>query len=606
MDQTPRDAQNDSNNVPLYDGDGETVQVQYRRCSVEPQQVGTYGHRGARVEQRRQPLGRSEELRQAQEERYQNSQYNNDRSRYGGDPYSRRAPYQADDEPPKKTKKRKNKKKKSVASRIGWGFVILLCLLCIGTMGLFVAPQLLGVQFATLPNYAFANGMVISLDADTYSQYRSLRQYMNSGTIYSGVTIDGVDVGGMTKDEATLAVSRVSATEGSSFQITVNVDGQSWSIDSSNVPMTRNIQEMVDKAYAYGRSNTTSIRGTGITPFQERINEVSALQANPVNLTTTITYDRDTIRTMTESIAASINCDPVNASVASFDFSTKTFTFNSDTSGAYVSATDIYDQVIACLDAGDNHATIDVEVEILLAETTKAELMNSFRKVSSYTTQTTKNANRNTNIRLSAEAINGITVQPGETFSFNEATGQRTEEKGYKAAAAISGGQSKDEIGGGVCQTSSTLFNAVARANLEIVYRSPHAWPSSYVEKGMDATVNWPNLDFKFRNDTDWPIFIVAWYENREVTVEIYGMSLGEGITIDLESEVTKTIQAPEGIKYVQNTDLPAGTSQKTVSARKGYEVNTYKVWYQNGKEISRELLCTSTYKAYQETVEYN
>ncbi len=606
MDQTPRDAQNDSNNVPLYDGDGETVQVQYRRRSVEPQQVGTYGHRGARVEQRRQPLGRSEELRQAQEERYQNSQYNNDRSLYGGDPYSRRAPYQADDEPPKKTKKRKNKKKKSVASRIGWGFVILLCLLCIGTMGLFVAPQLLGVQFATLPNYAFANGMVISLDADTYSQYRSLRQYMNSGTIYSGVTIDGVDVGGMTKDEATLAVSRVSATEGSSFQITVNVDGQSWSIDSSNVPMTRNIQEMVDKAYAYGRSNTTSIRGTGITPFQERINEVSALQANPVNLTTAITYDRDTIRTMTESIAASINCDPVNASVASFDFSTKTFTFNSDTSGAYVSATDIYDQVIACLDAGDNHATIDVEVEILLAETTKAELMNSFRKVSSYTTQTTKNANRNTNIRLSAEAINGITVQPGETFSFNEATGQRTEEKGYKAAAAISGGQSKDEIGGGVCQTSSTLFNAVARANLEIVYRSPHAWPSSYVEKGMDATVNWPNLDFKFRNDTDWPIFIVAWYENREVTVEIYGMSLGEGITIDLESEVTKTIQAPEGIKYVQNTDLPAGTSQKTVSARKGYEVNTYKVWYQNGKEISRELLCTSTYKAYQETVEYN
>ena len=157
-----------------------------------------------------------------------------------------------------------------------------------------------------------------------------------------------------------------------------------------------------------------------------------------------------------------------------------------------------------------------------------------------------------------------------------------------------------------MCQTSSTLFNAVARANLEIVYRSPHAWPSSYVEKGMDATVNWPNLDFKFRNDTDWPIFIVAWYENREVTVEIYGMSLGEGITIDLESEVTKTIQAPEGIKYVQNTDLPAGTSQKTVSARKGYEVNTYKVWYQNGKEISRELLCTSTYKAYQETVEYN
>ncbi len=582
MEQTPRDAQMRNNNVPLYDGDGETVRVQYRRRVN--QQVNAYGgHRGARVE--RQPLGRSEELRQAQENRYREN-----------DPMQ--------DEPPRKN--RKHKKKKSVASRIGWGFVILLCLLCIGTMGLFVAPQLLGIQFTTLPNYAFANGTLISLDQDHYSQYRSLRQYMNTGTIYHGVIIDGVDVGGMTKDEAVMAVSRVSATEGSSFQITVNVDGQTWSIDSGNVPMTRNIQEMVDKAYAYGRSNTTSIRGTGTTPFQERVNTIAALQADPVNLTTAITYDRDTIRTMTETIAASINCEPVNASVASFDFSSKSFTFNADTPGAYVSATDIYDQVIACLDAGDNHATIDVEVETLLAETTKAELMNSFRKVSSYTTSTTSNSNRNNNIRLSANAINGVTVQPGETFSFNETTGQRTEDKGYKAAAAISGGQSVDEIGGGVCQTSSTLFNAVARANLEIVYRSPHAWPSSYVEKGMDATVNWPNLDFKFRNNTDWPIFIVAWYESRKVTVEIYGMSLGEGITIDLESEVTKTIQAPEGIKYVQNTSLPQGTSKKTVSARKGYEVSTYQVWYQNGKEFKRELLCTSTYKAYQETVEYN
>lgn len=243
---------------------------------------------------------------------------------------------------------------------------------------------------------------------------------------------------------------------------------------------------------------------------------------------------------------------------------------------------------------------------MVLAEVTKVELMNRFRLVASYTTETTSNRNRNHNIELSAAAINGQTVMPGETFSFNRATGERTAAKGYREADAISGGQSVPEIGGGVCQTSSTLFNAVARANLEIVSRSPHAWPSSYVEKGMDATVNWPGLDFTFRNNTEWPIFIVSYYKNRKVTVEIYGMSLAEGQTIELESQVVRTYEAPSGIKWVQDPSLQPGESKTTVKARKGYEVETYKVWYQNGKEVRREKLCNSTYKAYQETVEYN
>ena len=149
-------------------------------------------------------------------------------------------------------------------------------------------------------------------------------------------------------------------------------------------------------------------------------------------------------------------------------------------------------------------------------------------------------------------------------------------------------------------------LDAVARANLEIVYRSPHAWPSSYVQKGMDATVNWPNLDFKFKNDTEWPIYIVANYSKQKCTVEIYGMLLPDGVSIDLESTVTRTIDPPSDTKYVQNTKLAAGTQQTTIKKRTGYVVETYQIWYQNGKEVDRKLLCTSTYKAYQETVEYN
>lgn len=122
----------------------------------------------------------------------------------------------------------------------------------------------------------------------------------------------------------------------------------------------------------------------------------------------------------------------------------------------------------------------------------------------------------------------------------------------------------------------------------------------------MDATVNWPGLDFKFRNNTDWPIYIVAAYKDRKVTVSIYGYSLGNGVTIDLESEKIQTLVAPSDVKFVLNTELPAHTQKTTVKARNGSVWQTYKVWYQNGSEIKRELLCKSTYKAYQETVEYN
>ena len=258
------------------------------------------------------------------------------------------------------------------------------------------------------------------------------------------------------------------------------------------------------------------------------------------------------------------------------------------------------------LDGGVYQQTIQVEPQVIPASVTKAELANSFGRISSFTTETTSSANRNTNIRLSAEAINNRTVKPGDTFSFNQATGQRTAEKGYKPAAAIAGGETFDEIGGGVCQTSSTLFNAVARANLKIVDRKPHAWPSNYVEKGEDATVDWPNLDFKFKNNTDWPIYILSWYKDRKVTVEIYGKLLEDGMSIDLVSETTYVKEPPRESLYVYNPDLPMGKEEVTVKARTGYTVETYKVWYQNGKEVGRERLHTSQYKMYQQTIQYN
>lgn len=505
--------------------------------------------------------------------------------------------------PVKNTRPKYKRKEKH---RGAWAAVIVFCLLLLAGMAIAIVPQMTGVRYKFLPNLAFVNGNLIIQDGGREDFFDECRKEVYTGKIYPGVYIDDEHVGGLTKEEAIRKISSLHNDAAGAFDITVSVGNESWHVNSERVPISRNTEEIVEKAWAVGRSNTSGLKGGAVTPFQEHVNQVADLRTHPSTFATKQDYDHEALRNLTDGIVNYVNREPVNSMVYSFDFNTKAFTFTDDQPGAKIDPDQLYAQLTEVLDSGTTQKELRVVPEKVIADLTKAELMNSFGLISAYTTNTTKDKNRNTNIELSARAISGITVQPGEIFSFNGATGERTAAKGYKEAPAISGGQSKDEVGGGVCQTSSTLFNAVVRADLEIIERNAHAWPSSYIEKGFDATVNWPGLDFKFRNNTNQPIFIVAGYSNRQVTVNIYGMSLGPGVKIDLESELIRTLPQPEGINYVINTSLAPGETKKTVTGRKGYEVNTWKVWYQGNREIKREVLFKTTYKAYQETVEYN
>ena len=565
----------------------------------------------------KQPLGRDKDLqardeydrRAAEEEKKRRYFASNEKDDGLGAPSSLFDDFDRFESPAPARSSRPQYKRKDT-NRGAWAAVIVTCLLLLAAMGILVVPQLTGIRYKFLPNLAFVNGNLISVDSRKSETFGQERRAMFTDRIYPGTFIDNVQVDGMTREEAVRAVTAVHEDQGRAFDITVSVGNESWHVNSERVPVSRNTEEIVERAWAAGRSNTASLGAGDTTPFQERVRTLSERidknNPHPVTYATVQDYDHEALRNLTDGIVNYVNRDPVNSIVQSFDFNTKTFTFTEDRPGARINPDGLYSQLTEVLDSGVTQKELWVVPEKIIAEITKAELMNSFGLISAYSTQTTNNKNRNANIELSAKAINGKTVLPGEIFSFNGATGERTAAKGYKEAPAISGGQSKDEVGGGVCQTSSTLFNAVVRADLEILERNPHAWPSSYIEKGFDATVNWPGLDMKFRNNTDQPIFIVAGYKNRQVTVNIYGMSLGPGVKIDLESELVRTIPQPEGTNYVVNPDLAPGESKKTVSGRKGYVVNTWKIWYQGNRETKRELLFTTTYKAYQETVEYN
>ncbi len=476
---------------------------------------------------------------------------------------------------------------------------------CLGIAYLLI-PQITGTAIQGLPRIAFAGQQLLRRDEAGITALAEGRQALAqvSGVFGPGIWIDDVDVSEMTPEQARSAIESVQPAGGGDFSITVQIAGRTWTIDSTQVPMVRNTDEVLSAAWAL--ANESVRPQSSETLFEARLRQLEDRRANPVYFQTELAFDRSSIRPLTDAIAAEMTVAPVNANLVDFNTETMEFALSPDRNGCAVDADALYQRVIDQLDGGNLYAAVTMEPEEIFASVTVRELSAMLGRISTYTTKTTNNKNRNTNVRLSAEAINGYRVEPGAVFSFNQATGQRSERKGYKPATAIAGGQNIEEIGGGVCQTSSTLFNAVARGNFTVVTRSPHAWPSSYVEKGMDATVNWPGLDFQWRNETDYPVWIMAEYANRTVTVSLYGVTLGEGVSIDLQSVVVRTLPKPDGIKEVYNPELPPGTRQTTVKARTGYVVETWQIWYHDGYETDRKLLCTSTYKAYQETVEFN
>ena len=430
-----------------------------------------------------------------------------------------------------------------------------------------------------------------------YDSYAAIRQTVSSDLFYPGVTLDGTDLGGMSMEEAQQLISGRQEQTASAFSLVVAAGEKRWRITSQEVPVTFDAQTVLERAWAVGRVGT----------LEERYAQIQHAAQNGVHLKTGFTYDRSAIAGLVDIIADSLDVEMKNATLDAFDINNRTFTFTEARQGYRVDRERLSAEILAALDEGAYDRVIIVQGETIEPTLYRAQLEGLFGRVSSYSTKTTKDKDRNTNIALSASALNGRVVLPGETLSFNECTGQRTGAKGYREAGAIAGGVLVDDTGGGVCQTSSTLFNAVVRADLKIVERSAHSWPSNYVEKGEDATVNYPSLDFVFKNEGEFPVFVVAWYENQKVTVEIYGQMLPDGMTIDLESKVTRTIKPSDELLYTFDASLPVGTRQFGREKRTGYEVDTFKVYKDSaGNEIERKKLWTTTYRASQKEILYN
>ena len=210
----------------------------------------------------------------------------------------------------------------------------------------------------------------------------------------------------------------------------------------------------------------------------------------------------------------------------------------------------------------------------------------------------TSNENRNTNLRIVCDTLNGMILEPGETFSYNEALGQRTEEKGYKKAPAYSGQDLVDSLGGGICQGSSTLYYCALLADMQIVERVNHGFPASYIDLGMDATVSWGSPDLKFKNTSDFPVKIQAEVSGGYMKMKILGTDTRD-YYVKMEYEVVGTSE-PETVYEEHKPGEGYKDGQVLQSGKSAVYVKSYKLKYDKETDqlISKEFETRSHYQS--------
>lgn len=234
--------------------------------------------------------------------------------------------------------------------------------------------------------------------------------------------------------------------------------------------------------------------------------------------------------------------------------------------------------------------TFEVPMEKVIPSKTTEDILSfgPYTLMSSYSTKfDPNNINRTHNIKIAANNIDGFYLKPGDIFSYNQVVGRRTEENGFRYAMIVRGSEFVPGIGGGICQLSSTLYMAVLLADLEIVERSSHGLAITYIPLGLDATVAWDALDFKFKNSSPYNLYINTQVVNDTLTVKIFG---GEPPNVSYYSNILKVYEPQTIRKY--DPSLPKGKEVVAERGQRGYLVETFKV--QNGQTKS---IGTSSYR---------
>ena len=478
---------------------------------------------------------------------------------------------------------------------------------------------------------------------------------INSDKIISGISILGIDVSGFTQEEATAKVS-----ENLNSRLETNLvfshNGALYNVLPSQLECSYDISKAVSEAYSCGRNgnifkNNFDILNTLIntvdinvdfsynndlyesvvtqmnTNFEDGLKQSSyTIDGNNLIITsgkagnviiseklkdlivdklTSTNYNTDPIEVPVEEAQPDpIDIDKIHSEIYK---EAKDAYYTKDPFAVYPSSNGL-DFDISVDEAkqmvSTPSETYTIPLKTLYPDVTTNEIgTEAFPdKLATYSTSyASSNANRSTNIALAASKINGTVLMPGEEFSFNGTVGKRTAANGFKTATVYSNGQVTTDYGGGICQVSSTLYNTVLKANLEITNRVNHTFTVGYVPIGLDATVSWGSPDFKFKNNRRYPIKIVATTSNKRLTISVFGLKEDVEYEVELVSYKTGTI--PYSTVYTTDSSLGKGKTKVVQSGSNGATSVAYKILKLNGKEVSRTLLSKDRYSPHNQII---
>jgi len=422
-----------------------------------------------------------------------------------------------------------------------------------------------------------------------YEEFVVMREAVDVSGFYPGIAVEGQDVTGRMLNDVLADLAAQDQAVRDSLTLTISGGGRSWTVTANDLGYVSDYEDVARAAWQIGHEGSIS----------QRYQAIRQLQQGGRNYTVSRGYEAARLRAVTDSVAAELTTPAQNAQVIAFDTETREFSYAREQNGTYVDAERLYQDALAAIQAGGSR-TVSVALEAVYPTETLEDIRPQMGLMASARTFVAGDRDRRNNVSLALAIINGVRVEPGAIFSFNGTIGERTADAGFKLAGAFLDGLRTQELGGGICQVSTTLFNAVAKSDLELIARSPHSRPVDYVDKGKDAAVYWPNQDFKFQNDTPYPVYIATEFdqETRWCTVLLYGQMLPNGTYITIEAEVIKEFEPGEDV-YIYTTELPTGQKEKVDSARTGYYCESYKIYHrEDGTEISRELYCRTTYAA--------
>ena len=421
------------------------------------------------------------------------------------------------------------------------------------------------------------------------------------GVFYPNIFVNDIPLEGRTLDEAAAIVTQYVNSLISSWSITLRAqDGRTWDITGADLKMSYDVADQLDQLWAIGHTG----------PSAQRYEQVKMLEEGPIMRYTSLTYDMSAVNQILTQIKGEVDRAPVSATKVYDESVWPPYTYTDDVPGQELDITGLSEYIMGMVDTLKS-GVVDLTPTRVDAPITRAYLESQIVELASYETSIAKAGDyaetRAENVRVGTEKFNKLIIRSGEQVSFNKVTGLRTTANGFGVALELAYGEYVEGVGGGICQVSSTLYNAVVAAGLEVKQRTQHSLPSSYVDMGLDATVQDNRIDFVFKNSTSADIFIDGeYYKGKNgyyrCKFTIWGRPDPSGNTYKLVSEVKEPIPIPEMVykkdkdmKYVVYDDEQHQTSK----GQEGYIVDVYRVTLdRNGNEIARDKAYTDTYKA--------